>query len=172
MIRRHLAWTLLLLAASCKPGREDVLARKWQEVSIRNEQIAKMEEQQAFLDTLGTHTTPAENIRLYGSSNIDSYKAVNQAFIDQYRSAQQEIVRNTWFDFRKDGVVYLHSGNGPDSAAWYFEEDGALVLDKLKLKGTGNNIRMEVLTLNDTSLKVRFELNHLTNEASFVPYEK
>lgn len=170
---RFAVYALLLLTAACKPKREDLLTRKWQEVSLVNKQTDMTKSQDAFIDTLGSHTTPADNIRLYGTVNIDSLKTAWRGSNEQAKIQQQQIVQHTWFDFRKDGVVYFQSRSGPDSAAWYFEEDGGLlVLDKQKLKGTGNILRMEVLSLSDTALRVRFNLNGLSNEASFVPYHK
>ena len=174
MVQRYsLFLFIILIAASCKPKREDLLSRKWQEVAAGNAQTTEvMESQQHFIDTVGTHTTPAQNLEAYGMTNIDSFKTMLQANMDSFKAQQQRNIDHTQFDFKKNGVVYIHTELGVDSSAWYFEEDGGLMLDEQKLKGIGSQLRMEIVHLSDTSLKVRFnELNSIST-ANFVPVKK
>src|SRR4051812_1006374 len=107
---------IIIVAASCKKERRDMLARVWQEVSTQNPQFDEvMRSQQQFIDTVGSHTTPAENLAAYGSSNIDSFRRSMQINIDSFRKMQQENIKKTRFDFRENGVVYIHSEIGVDS---------------------------------------------------------
>jgi hypothetical protein len=68
--------------------------------------------------------------------------------------------------------MYMHSTDGLDSSNWYFDEDGALILDEQKLKGTGNKIKFDVLTLNDTMLKINYTEKYLNSTAIFRPATK
>jgi hypothetical protein len=128
--------------------------------------------QSLFIDTVGSYTDSAENVRAYGTNNIDTMKASLRANLDSFRREQQKTVEATWFDFRKGGLMYMHTPDGLDSSKWYFEEDGALILDEEKLKGNGNKIRLEVLALNDTMLKINYKEQYLNSTAIFRPASK
>jgi hypothetical protein len=158
----------LIGIASCKPDKDDLIIGLWQEVKIVNPQIDNaIEEQRMFLDTVGKQTDSAANLALYGMSNIDSFKKNLQTNIDSYKRAQGKAISETWFDFHTNGLVYLHSEEGLDSAKWYFEDDGALMLDEEKLKGTGSKIRMEVEALNDTAMQLHYSEQYLSSTAHF-----
>lgn len=160
----------VLLTASCKRSSEDMLTRKWQEVSIDNPTMqGAIDEQQHFIDTMGAHTSPDENEHLYGIRDLDSLKTelINQ--VNAYHVEQQRIIDNTWFLFRKDGIVLLNSDEGVDSASWYLDEDKNLILDEMKLKGTGSTISMQILELTDTSLKLSFTQDNATSTVRFKP---
>lgn len=126
-----------------------------------------IEQQRQFLDTVGLHTDSATNARLYGYASIDTFKKSICTNIDSFKRAQGKAIRETWFDFHKDGTVYIHSMEGLDSAKWYFEEDGALMLDEQALKDGGAKIRMEVQTLNDTALRLHHSEQYLNSTAEF-----
>lgn len=175
MIQRFTPLLLLsvVFLASCKQKREDIIARKWQETAIQNAQMDEvMKSQQAFIDTVGSHTDAASNLQQYGVTNIDSFKQMMQLNMDSFKAMQRRVVEKTQFDFQHNGVVYIHSEDGVDSASWYFEEDGALMLDEQKLKGTGSQLRVEVVTLTDTLLNLRFRENNSTSNALFKPAKK
>jgi hypothetical protein len=164
---------ILLLFASCKPKREDLIARKWQGTAISNPQMEEViSSQQAFIDTVGSHTGAAEDLREYGVSNMDSFKQLLQMNLDSFRAMQQRLVASKQFDFQRNGIVYIHTEDRLDSANWAFEEDGILLLDEQKLKGTGGQLRIEVVTLNDTLLKLKFRENNATSTAVFKPLKK
>lgn len=156
-----------VIIASCKPSREDQIIGLWQEVNIKNPQIDEaMEQQMLFLDTVGLHTDSAANLTLYGYANIDTFKKAVKTNIDSYKKAQSKSITETWFDFHKNGIVYLHSEDGTDSAKWYFE-DKALILDEQKLKDGGATIRMDVLALDDTALQLQYNEKSISSIASF-----
>lgn len=161
----------LLLAAAfsaCKPDPKTQIIGLWQEVGIKNPQIDEaMEQQRQFLDTVGLHSDSATNARMYGFASIDTFKKSIRTNLDSFKRAQGKAIRETWFDFHKDGLVYLHSQEGLDSARWYFEEDGALMLDEQDLKGGGAKIRMTVEALNDTALRLNHKEQYLNSTADF-----
>lgn len=174
MIQRY-TWFLLIIvvAASCKPKREDLLSREWQEISEENPQMETvMASQQQFIDTVGKHTSAEFNLQNYGVANVDSFRHILQANMDSFRIQQKRNIAGTRFDFRKNGTVYIHTLAGVDSSAWKFEEDGNLLLDGQKINGAGSELRMEVLHLSDTALRLRFKEDHSTNTANFVPVKK
>jgi hypothetical protein len=157
----------LLLAASCKPSQKQRIIGLWQEVDVKNPEMdSAFYRQHMFLDTVGSRTDSLANIRLYGTTNIDTFKAKERENLDAFKRAQEKAVSETWFEFHPNGIVYLHSLDGLDSANWYFE-DKALMLDEQKLKGGGAKIRMDVLQLDDTALKLHFQEKYLNTIADF-----
>jgi hypothetical protein len=158
-----------LLAGSCKKDAPaDKIIGEWQEERVINPQLDEMiAKQSLFIDTVGSYTDSAANVALYGTNNIDTMKAELSANLDSFRKEQQHVVDETWFDFRKSGLVYMHSTDGLDSSNWYFDEDGALILDEQKLKGAGGKIKFDVLALNDTILKINYTEKYLNSTAIF-----
>ncbi len=160
--------SVIFLLTACKPGKEKMLTGKWQAVALDNPEVTQqLEESQRVMDTIGSHTTPEMNEKLYGKRNADTLRAMIRAQIDEARMMQQYFLDHTIFEFRKDKVAVLVFGGEPDSASWYFDEDGTLVLDDMKLKGTGDKTKMEVVSLTDSSLQLRYTENGSTSVASF-----
>ena len=159
----------VVLMVSCKKDSpSDKIMGEWQEVQVINPQLDEMiHKQSLFIDTVGSYTDSAENVRAYGTNNIDTMKANLRANLDSFRKEQKAVMEATWFDFRKDGLMYMHSTDGLDSSKWYFDEDGALILDEEKLKGGGNKIKLDVVTLNDTMLKINYVEKYLNSTAIF-----
>ena len=164
---------LSLMALSCSKTREEELIGLWQETAVINPQLDQtIRDQAAFSDSVGRSTDADANLALYGTSDIDSFRIELKNNLDAYRKAQSEAVNATKFDFRKGGIMYIHSGDGLDSSNWYLDEDGALVLDEAKLKGTGSKISMQILDLSDTSLKLQYTEKFLSSTAVFKPVKK
>ena len=162
-----------LTLPSCKESGGRKLIGEWQEVAVINPQLEEaIQEQQVFSDTVGSNTTAEQNKALYGTDNIDNMRASLKINLDSFRQAQYEAVKATRFDFREGGLLYIHSMDGVDSSDWYLDEDGALILDEAKLKGSGNKIRMEIAELSDTLLKLKFTEQYLTSTAVFKPVKK
>ena len=164
---------ICLLFLSCKDKKEQKLSGKWQEVAVINPQLDKaIHDQQIFADTVGSATTAEQNKALYGTDNIDTMRAALNKNLDSFRRAQLMAIKATRFDFRDNGILYINSNEGIDSSNWYLEEDGALILDRAKLKGSGTKKRMEVLELSDTLLKLGFTENYINSTAIFKPIKK
>ena len=163
----------LCLLFSCTGKKRHRLVGAWQEVKIINPDLdAAMESQKLFGDTVGHSTTPEQNLALYGTSNIDSFRKAVNANLDSFRKAQSTAVNATKFDFLENGIIYIHSDEGVDSSNWYIDDDGALILDEAKLKGVGNRIRMEIVELSDTLLKLQYTEKFLSSTAVFKPIKK
>lgn len=170
MTKKHL---LLLIAPmllfSCKPSKKELITRKWQAVGVQSGMLDnEIKEERHFIDTIGTTTSPAQNLELYGVSNMDSMRKLMHKSLDSTIASQEETIKNTWLLFDKNGTVVTHFGAEPDTVAWYFDDDGALMLDEMKHKGAGSKIKMNVLKLTDKELQLQFEENGFSSTASFV----
>ena len=178
MTKRYPVFLLLIMlaAGSCKTERErkDLLIRKWQEVSAQNPQFDEvMQSQQQFMDTVGMHTTAEENLAAYGTANIDSFRRNMQMHMDSFKKMQQLNIASTQFDFRENGIVYIHTNIGLDTNSWKLEEDGTtLILENQKLKGAGNPLQVQITHLSDTSLTLKFTGNNSASTHNFVPVKK
>jgi hypothetical protein len=163
----------LFSIVSCKGSDERTLVGEWQEVAVINPQLDEaVNKQQLFADTVGSKTTAAQNKALYGTDNIEEMRKSLKTNLDSFRKAQHSAINATRFVFRADGLLYTHSLDGVDSSNWYLDDDGALILDEGKLKGTGNRIRMEIAELSDTLLKLQYNEQFLTSTAVFKPVKK
>lgn len=170
-MKKYLFAALLISVSlySCKKGKEEKIVHRWQASELQSPQLDQMiKDQRTFIDTFGKGDA-ATNERLYGVSNIDSLKAAMETELNDFKAMQTHAVQNTWFDIRKDGVAIMNFSGQVDSANWYFNEEGALVLDEMKLKGTGSKIVMEVVTLEDALLKLRFTEDGMTSTVTFHP---
>jgi hypothetical protein len=164
---------ICVLLLSCKEKKEQKLLGKWQEVALINPTLDKtIHDQQIFADTVGSTTTAEQNKALYGTDNIDIMRAGLKANLDSFRRAQHFTINATRLDFRDNGMFYINSDEGFDSSNWYFDDDGALIIDEGKLKGTGKKMRVEVLELSDTLLKLEFNEKFLSSTAVFKPIKK
>jgi hypothetical protein len=159
-----------LLLISCKEKKEHKLTGKWQEVAVINPELDEaMHDQQIFADTVGGSTTAEQNKALYGTDNVDTMRAALKKNLDSFRLEQYKVIDATRFDFRDNGILYINSIQGIDSANWYLDDEGALILDEAKLKGNGNKIRMEVVELSDTLLKLGVMNKFANTTAVFKP---
>jgi hypothetical protein len=160
----------LTLFASCKESKEDLIARKWQAISLESPMLDKqIAEERRFIDTVGTNTDAATNERLYGVRNMDSMRQWMHAQMDSFVYTQQQTIQNTWLDFNKNGTVAANFGTEPDTVSWYFNEEGALMLDEMKHTGSGSKIKMDVVKLEKELLQLRFEENGYSSTATFKP---
>ena len=160
------ALLLCLLLAACSPSRKKQIIGLWQEVKVINPQLdSAIFVQRIFMDTVGREMDSMAIQSHYHTDNIDTFKANMNAQLTEYLRAQTHAINATWFEFHRDGLVYLHSDTGLDSAKYYFDDDGALMLDEAALKGGGSKLRMEVLMLNDTGLQLKYTEQYLNSTA-------
>lgn len=170
--------TIILLAIpvllfSCKRTTKDKLTGTWRATSLVNHQMdTVMMQSQQFIDTLGKSTDTVANTQLYGTSNIDSLRKSLQGQLDSIKKMQDAAVKGTVFEFRKDGTALLSFSGKKDSTKWSLEDDSTLVLDELKEKGAGDNVKMQILQLTDTALQLRFMENNSNSIVTFHPEGK
>jgi hypothetical protein len=172
-MRRLFILLIPVLIASCSSDKSSLLVKKWNAFKVDNpDQDSFLKDQELFIDTFGKNNDAATNIAMYGFSNVDSARASLKAQYTDYQKMQQHAVENTWFDFRKDSVVVMNFSGQQDSAKWYFNKEGKLMLDEKKLKGQGNTLTMEVIALTDTALTLKFTDGNGTSTVSFHPAKK
>jgi len=160
----------LVFLSSCKPSKEQMILKKWQAVSVESPGMEKMiEESRSFYDTIGKSTSRAQNLAIYGVSNMDSFRTILMAQLDSLVNQQNQTVQNTWLEFMRDSTVAAAFGSAPDTIKWYFDDEGNLMLDEMEQKGTGSRIKMEVLKLEDSVLQLRFVESNFTSVATFKP---
>lgn len=163
----------LITLYSCKKDKAAQLVGKWQEIKVINPDLdATLQQQKTFADTVGYSTTAEQNLALYGVENIDTFKKELHTNLDSFRKEQLKAVEATQFDFQKNGIIYIKSEEGIDSCNWYLDDDGALILDEAKLKGVGTRLRMEIVELSDTLLKLQYTEKFLNSTAVFKPIKK
>jgi hypothetical protein len=161
---------LILVATACKEKKEDMMAKKWQAVKLSNPQMDQMiKDQEVFLDTFGRTGDATTNLATYGISNVDSMRESLQMQLNDFKAMQDHSVKNTWFNFRKDGVAIMNFSGQLDSTNWYFDDENKLILDEMKLKGAGNKIIMEVVELKETMLTLKFTEDGMTSVVTFAP---
>jgi len=173
-MNRHIIILLLpFTLLACRQSKEELIAKRWKAVSVESPKLdEEIRRQRTFVDTIGANNTPEVNEAQYGVRNMDSMRQVMKQQLELVIARQKESMVNTWLDFHKDGTVIVNFGDRPDTVSWYFEDDGALMLDEMKQKGTGSKIRMEVITLEKEKLQLRFDENGFSSTASFVPAPK
>jgi hypothetical protein len=140
----------ICLFNACKQGKEQAICQKWKTVSLKNSTMEReIEATRAYIDTLGDNDP---EIRM--TINIDSAKLILGAQLAQSIKEQKLAEENTLMEFLSNGVVYTTSIDGIDSAM-YSIEDNFVKIDEAKLKGYGESMTFEILTLNNDTLKLR-----------------
>lgn len=165
---------IAFILSSCKTQDKNAeLVGKWQAISLENTKLKEMMDMQtAFLDTFGQNNTDEQNIAIYGFSNIDSAREnLKQEMVD-YMAMQDHAVKNTWFEFRKDGVVIMNFSGQVDTSKWQVNNEGMLVLDETKDAESTEKLKLEILSLTDTMLKLQMSEQGMSSTVIFKPADK
>lgn len=159
-----------LLSACSAQNKKAMLTGKWQAVSLENSQLdSLMKEQTHFLDTFGNNTTDEQNLAIYGFTNIDSARDVLKNEMTEYMAMQDHAVKNTWFDFRKDGMVIMNFSGQMDSTKWQINDEGKLVLEEPAKEDDMGKISMDILSLTDTMLRLQMTEQGMSSTVIFKP---
>jgi hypothetical protein len=146
---------------------------KWHAVKLENPDMDSFFiKSQIYIDTIGKGHDDSTNLRLYGVANMDSMRHILQAQYDSAKAMQYAAVTNTTFNFRKDSIVILSFNGSVDSSKWSFDKDGELVMADLNGQNAGDKIKMEIVTLADTVLKLKFKENTSVSTVTFHPEGK
>lgn len=150
-----------------------MLIGNWQAVKLENPSMDSFfSKSQLYIDTVGKGNDAATNFAIYGVTNMDSMRKVLQEQYDSAKMMQAYAVSNTFFNFRKDSIVVLSFNGNVDSSKWYLDESGGLVLDELNNTAAAEKIKMVIVALGDTVLKLRFEENGAKSTVTFHPTGK
>ena len=148
----------------CQNDQKSMLCRKWKTVKLEN---AKMDMEiatmRAYIDTLG-----ANDPELALAMDLDSVKSLLTTSLEASLDEQQAALSNTLMEFQSNGVAYTTSIDGIDSA-FYTLEGNFIKFDEAKLKGHGETMTFEILTLNQDTLKVKLIDYGDTSIAYMVP---
>lgn len=163
-------FAIALLLTSCKPSKENMLLGKWKAIRMESAELdQQIADTRNYIDTVGKNSTPEENVQLYGVSNMDSMRSVMNDQLEMTLEEQKNTIDHTWIEFMKDGIVATDFGVGAaDTINWYLDDDGALMLDEMKMKGAGSKTKMDIIKLEKDSLQLRFSENGFTSTATFV----
>ena len=161
---------LSLVLFSCKRSKREMIIGKWQAVKLENQDIDSFFiKSQTFIDTMGKGHDDLTNMRIYGATNMDSIRHILQVQYDSAKAIQAASVTNTTFNFRKDSMLIISFSGNLDSSKWHFNDAGALVLDELNGYGPGDKIKIEIITLADTVMKLKFIENNSISTVTFRP---
>lgn len=161
---------LSLLTACSTQDKKTMITGKWQAVSLENAQLdSLMAEQNRFLDTFGKGTTDAQNMEMYGFTNVDSARVLLKNEMSEYMAMQDHAVKNTWFEFRKDGLVIMNFSGQMDTTKWQINDEGKLVLEEPAGEDEMGNMSMDILSLSDTVLKLQMTEQGMSSTVIFKP---
>lgn len=173
IMNKILGLLAVILIASCQTfDKGSTLEGKWQAVDLENPQLdSLMTTQKNFLDTFGNNTTPEQNLEIYGYTNIDSARRVTESQMKAYIATQKQVLSNTVFEFQKDSIAILTFNGDSDTCIWYIDDAGKLQLKEMK-KQNMPDVEMEILSLDDTQLKVRLLGQGANSTVIFKPLDK
>ncbi|MBK7690983.1 MAG: hypothetical protein IPJ31_07660 [Bacteroidetes bacterium] len=78
-------------------------------------------------------------------------------------------MENTIMEFKSNGVIYTTSIQGTDSAMYSIDDENNIVIDEAKLKGYGETMKFNILTLSKDSLRVKIIDYGDTSYVSMIP---
>lgn len=161
-----------VIVSACKHDKKSMITGKWHAVKLENPEMDSFFiHSQAYIDTVGKGHDDATNKELYGVANMDSMRRVLQGQYDSTKKMQTDAVTNTIFQFRKDSIAVLSFSGVTDSSKWFFDADGDLVLRDMH-PGSDETVKMQVLELSESVLKLRFEENGASSTVTFHPEGK
>jgi len=147
---------LVLTVYSCKQKHE-LLTGTWHGVKLENADIDSFfVRSQHYIDTIGKSGDATMNMSIYGVTNMDSLRGVLQAQYDTAKAMQMMAVTNTVFRFTADSMAILSFNGVKDTGRWYIDTANKLVLEDITPNGGGEKGNMEIITLTDDVLKLRF----------------
>ena len=160
-----------LLMLSCTGNKKKMIIGRWQGVSMTNPQMDSFfKATQKYIDTFGKHTSEADNIKLYGTNNLDSLRNAMQAQRDSAKHLQEGAILQTVFEFRKDSLVLMSFNGGSEkNSKWFFENDSTVVLEQLLESGLLDRQKGVIMKLDKDQLQLKFKDG---NDYSLVTFKK
>lgn len=140
----------MVYLTACKDSKTDLLCKKWKTVALQN---TKMEQEMKFMeqyvDTIGQNDP-----ELRSSVNLDSAKMLIKEEMQRSVLEQKQAIENTLMEFKTNGIAYTTSIDGVDSAMFSIENN-FIKIDEAKLKGVGETMTFEILSLSKDTLKMQ-----------------
>ncbi|MBK7763353.1 MAG: hypothetical protein IPI46_08255 [Bacteroidetes bacterium] len=149
---------------SCSAPEKNLIRQKWKTIALNNPKMeAEFLKMQQYIDTVGTLDK-----FLADTVNIDSLKMSLQTELNQMKESVRISRDNTLMEFKSNGVVYMTSIDGTDSAMYELEKR-TIKIDEAKLKGYGESMTFEILKITTDSLRLRLIDYGDTSEVTMVP---
>lgn len=149
---------------SCSAPEKNLLRQKWKTIILKNPKMeADFKKMQLYIDTVGN-----EDKLLASKLNLDSLKKSLQLELAQMMEDVKISRDNTLMEFKSNGVVYMTSIDGTDSAM-YEVEKRTIKIDEAKLKGYGESMTFEILKITTDSLRLRLVDYGDTSEVTMIP---
>ncbi len=159
---------LALFLFSCKQTKTDMVRGSWKGTKFENPDMQDFfKESQHYIDTLGSSKDARINWELYGVTNMDSLKKELQNQHDSAQSMQMNAVLKTIFNFKKDSVAIVSFNGSLDTSKWYLKGD-TLVMIEMTGPEQGMNTQMQILSVSETEMKLKFEMDSSYSTVTFV----
>ncbi|HMN32314.1 MAG: hypothetical protein IT215_03290 [Chitinophagaceae bacterium] len=152
-----------LFIQACSTNNVQLLQKKWKSVELRNPQMdEELRLMKIYIDTVSRQAPMMQK------TDIDSLKKALQFELDEMLKQQHTILENTLMEFQSNGVVYITSIDGVDSALYRIEE-GDIVVDEVGLKGYGEMMKFKILSLTQDSLSLKTIIYGDTSYVNLIP---
>lgn len=156
-------------------SKENMLIGKWQAVLLDNparEAVKKgeLDFNRMSIDTFAQNNTPAQNIALYHTSNLDSMRALMHRQLDTMVIMDKEQdsleLGMMTLDFTKDHTVEMGFPEGKIVCKWKIDDD---VLELTQASGEGDYTsgHPAILMLTKDSLKLCYSQEGNTSTVTF-----
>ncbi len=146
-----------LFICSCKHSKQEMILGEWRGVNFENPEMDSFfNKSQQYIDTIGKNGNPATNLELYGATNMDSIRNILQQEHDSTKMLQLNAVKNTVFTFMKDSIVVISFDGRMDTSKWRFENEHSLVMEELTGNSKGSKTTMDIVSLTDKELTLKF----------------
>ncbi len=160
-----LAGALISSCTEKKKSVSEAVIGKWRGFSQDNPELEMMiRGQEMFLDTVGNSTTPEQNKEIYGTDNMEAFKADQRARLNKFKEEQYAATANTVITLKNDGTAELNFDGTPQPAKWRL----ALVLDA-QVGDSMERVVMDIDYANDTAMKLRFNEQEFSGSVIFHP---
>lgn len=111
---------------------------------------AEIQQMKMYIDNLGN-----QDQEIRKQINLDSLKTLLKSDMSAMLDEQEQSKENTLLEFRNNGMALMTSIEGTDSAM-YTLEGNLIKIDEGKLKGFGERMTFEIISLKPDTLHVKF----------------
>jgi hypothetical protein len=155
---------ILVCLTACNNNKK-LLCKKWQAVKLYNPKMeALIAQTKADIDTIGN-----EDAIIGKATNVDSFRNLMKEEMEKSIQELDASMKNTTYQFFENGVSYLSTADGVDSAKWTLEADSMLRIDEPALTGMGDVQLFKILKLDANNLQLQMIIFADTSTMSFVP---
>lgn len=152
-----------LFSACTTQDKDAELVGKWQAVDMEAPDVDRArQEQMNFLDTMGDHTTPEQNMEIYGVADVTNLKDSLKEILMNYPKVQAEMLANSSVEFGADSTFISVLNGHADTGKWYINEAGGLIISD-----DVEQAEVKLLSLTDTSLKLEMQREGLASTLIF-----